>query len=244
MRVKIALTGKGLIPFNYNLALAGAVYGPIKRIDSDLAYSIHSGIGFKFFTFSWLQIPQGKTSKKGIFVDGHAYFFVSAPVREIISAFVEGILERPVVRIGHTTLHVDTVEVLPQPQFNGAAVFSTLSPIIVRTAEEENGHLRVIDLYPTDPKFYENLQSNLIKKYEKLYNEEKTNISFSKPSFTKPVRIKIRNTYHRASLMTFEAVGDTELLKLGYEAGFGGKNSMGFGMVQVAGKKSKNRRVS
>jgi len=149
-----------------------------------------------------------------------------------------------VVRIGGTELHVDTVEVLSQPQFNGAAVFSTLSPIIVRTAEEENGHLRVIDLYPTNPKFYENLQSNLIKKYEKLYNEERTNISFSKPSFTKPVRIKIRNTFHRASHMAFEAFGDTELLRLGYEAGFGGKNSMGFGMVQVARTNSVNRRSS
>lgn len=234
MRAKISLRGKGLIPFNYNLALAGAVYGPIKRVDPDLAYSIHSSTGFKFFTFSWLQIPQGKTSKNGISIDGDAHFFVSSPVREIISAFVEGILERPAVRMGDTKLHVETVEVLLQPQFNGTTVFSTLSPIIVRTGEEENGHLRVVDLYPTDPKFYQNLQSNLIKKYEKLYNEEKANINFSKPSFTKPVRIKIRNTFHRANHMTFEAFGDIELLKLGYEAGFGGKNSMGFGMVQLA----------
>ena len=242
MRVKITLRGKGLIPFNYNLALAGAVYGPIKRIDPDLAYSIHSSTCFKFFTFSWLQIPQGKTNKKGIFVDGHAHFFVSAPMREIISAFVEGILERPVVRIGGTVLHVETVEVLPQPQFNGAAVFSTLSPITVKTAEEKNGNLKIIDLYPTNPKFYENLKSNLIKKYKMLYNEERTNINFSKPSFTKPVQIRIKNTFHKASHMTFEAAGDTELLRLGYEAGLGGKNSMGFGMVQVAKRKTEVRR--
>jgi CRISPR-associated endoribonuclease Cas6 len=131
---------------------------------------------------------------------------------------------------------VETVEVLPIPQFNGTNVFSTLSPIIVKTAKEENGKLQSIDLYPTDPKFYENLKDNLVKKYKTLHNNEKTNINFSKPSFTKPVRIKIKNTFHRASLMTFEAFGDTELLRLGYEAGFGGKNSMGFGMVQVSKK--------
>jgi len=237
MRVKITLRGKGLIPFNYNLALAGAVYGPIKRLDSDLAYNIHSSTDYKFFTFSWLQIPQGKTNKKGIFVDGCAHFFVSSPIKEIISAFIEGILDRPVVRIDGTALHVETVEVLPQPQFNGTTIFSTLSPIIVKTAEEENGNLQTIDLYPTNPKFYENLKSNLIKKYKMLYNEEKTNINFSKPSFTKPVRIRIKNTYHRASHMTFEAFGDTNLLKLGYEAGLGGKNSMGFGMVEVTKRK-------
>jgi CRISPR-associated endoribonuclease Cas6 len=233
MRTKITLRGKGLIPYNYNLALAGAIYGPIKRVNTDLAYDIHSSTDYKFFTFSWLQIPHGKTSKNGIFVDGHAHFFVSSPVTKIVTAFVEGLLENPVVKIGKTILHVETVEVLPAPQFNGKAVFSTLSPIIVRTAEDNNGNLRTIDLYPTDPKFYENLRSNLIKKYKNLYNEEKSNIGFSRPSFTKPVRIRIRDTFHRASHMTFEAAGDTELLQLGYEAGFGGKNSMGFGMVRV-----------
>lgn len=237
MRVKITLRGKGLIPFNYNLALAGAVYGPIKRLDSDLAYNIHSSTDYKFFTFSWLQIPQGKTNKKGIFVNGCAHFFVSSPIKKIISTFIEGILDKPLVRIDGTALHVETVEVLPRPQFNGTAVFSTLSPIIVKTAEEKNGNLQVIDLYPTNPKFYENLKSNLIKKYKMLYNEERTNINFSKPSFTKPVRIRIKNTYHRASHMTFEAFGDTDLLKLGYEAGLGGKNSMGFGMVEVFKRK-------
>ena len=236
MRVKTTLRGKGLIPFNYNLALAGAVYGPIKRVDPDLAYDIHSSTGYKFFTFSWLQVPQGKTNRKGILVDGQAHFFVSSPVTRIITAFIEGILDRPVARIGGTSLHVETVEVLPQPQFNGTAVFSTLSPIIVRTAEEENGNLRVVDLYPTNPRFYENLKNNLIKKYKKLYNKERTNIDFSKPTFAKPVRIKIKDTFHRASHMTFEAIGDTELLKLGYEAGLGGKNSMGFGMVKVKGR--------
>ena len=35
--------------------------------------------------------------------------------------------------------------------------------------------------------------------------------------------------------MKFVAHGDTELLKLGYEAGFGEKNSMGFGMVSIMG---------
>jgi len=113
------------------------------------------------------------------------------------------------------------------------SVFSTISPIIVRTVHEEKGKLRIHDLYPTDIKFYENLRSNLIKKYKKLYNEERENILFSKPFSTKFMRIQIKNTYHRASLMVFEAKGDRKLLMLGYETGFGEKNSMGFGMVKV-----------
>jgi CRISPR-associated endoribonuclease Cas6 len=77
------------------------------------------------------------------------------------------------------------------------------------------------------------LKKNLVKKYKRLYKEEKDDISFSKPFSTKMMRIQIKDTFHRASLMVFEACGDSELLQLGYEAGFGEKNSMGFGMVKV-----------
>ena len=235
MRVKISLKGKGQIPFNYNLALAGAVYGPIKRIDPDLAYSIHSSANYKFFTFSFLQIPKRKITENGIYILDGAYFFVSSPIKEIIHCFVEGVLEKPEVVIDKVHFDVESVEILKHPHFNGKDVFSTLSPIIVRTAEEENGNLRIIDLYPTNPKFYENLKNNLFNKYEALYHDkrEDISISFSKPFSTKCKRIQIKNTHHRASFMVFEAEGDTELLELGYETGFGEKNSMGFGMVKI-----------
>jgi CRISPR-associated endoribonuclease Cas6 len=239
MRVKISLTGKGQIPFNYNLALAGAVYGNVKRVDTNLAYRIHSNTDYKFFTFSLLQIPKRKISSRGIYVEDGAYFLVSSPLRDIISCFVEGILERPRVRVGKVQFDVEQVEVLRMPEFNGVTTFSTVSPIIVRTAEEENRHLRIVDLYPTDAKFYENLKNNLVKKCKKLCNEDREDISFSKPFSTKFMRIQIRNTFHRASLMVFEARGDSELLRLGYETGFGEKNSMGFGMVKVTEKYSR-----
>ena len=236
MRIKVSLKGKGLIPFNYNLALAGAVYGPIKRVDNNLASKIHSSTNYKFFTFSLLQVPERKISPQGIYVVDGCYFLVSSPIREIVTCFVEGILENPEVRIGQVHFDVEAVEVLMMPEFNGNVTFSTVSPIIVRTAAEENGKLRIIDLYPTDVKFYENLKSNLLKKYKSLYNEERDDITFSKPFSTKFKRVQIKNTYHRASLMKFEVQGDGELLKLGYEAGFGEKNSMGFGMVEIAKK--------
>lgn len=236
MRVKISLKGKGQIPFNYNIALAGAVYGPIKRVDPTLASSIHSSTSYKFFTFSFLQIPKREISERGIYVKDGAYFLVSSPARNIIHSFVEGLLEKPKVVIDRVHFDVESVEVLKRPHFNGKVVFSTLSPIIVRTAKEENGNLRVIDLYPTQPKFYENLKSNLINKYETLYHVKKENISFSRPFSTKCKRIQIKNTFHRASFMVFEAEGDTELLELGYETGFGEKNSMGFGMVKITRK--------
>ncbi len=236
MRVKTSLTGRGLIPFNYNLALAGAVYGAVKRVNTELASQIHSSTECKHFTFSLLQVPERKISPEGIYVEDGCSFLVSSPVREVIQSFVEGILESPVVRIGGVQFEVESVEVLGSPEFDGGCVFSTLSPIIVRTVKEEDGKKRIVDLYPTDAKFYENLKGNLVRKYTRLYGEEKKNISFSVPFSTKFMRIQIKETFHRASLMRFEVKGDSGLLRLGYEAGFGEKNSMGFGMVKMVGK--------
>ncbi|MBU7039076.1 MAG: CRISPR-associated endoribonuclease Cas6 [Theionarchaea archaeon] len=239
MRAKVSLKGRGLIPFNYNLALAGAVYGPIKRVNSDLASRIHSSTEFKYFTFSLIQIPERRISPEGIYVENECYFLMSSPRAEIVHCFVEGILESPTVRVGTVTFDVESVEILKNPEFNGRSVFSTVSPIIVRSVREENGRLKIVDLYPTEPKFYENLRKNLVKKFKRLYKEEKDDISFSKPFSTKMMRIQIKDTFHRASLMVFEAWGDSGLLRLGYETGFGEKNSMGFGMVKLAGRNSR-----
>ncbi|MBU6999467.1 MAG: hypothetical protein HXS51_01770 [Theionarchaea archaeon] len=41
-----------------------------------------------------------------------------------------------------------------------------------------------------------------------------------------------------ASLMVFKARGDSDLLRLGHEAGFGEKSSMGFCMVEVVKQRS------
>ncbi len=42
--------------------------------------------------------------------------------------------------------------------------------------------------------------------------------------------------------MVFEARGSVDLLKIGYEAGFGERNSMGFGMVKVANGRGKREK--
>ena len=41
--------------------------------------------------------------------------------------------------------------------------------------------------------------------------------------------------FHRCVEMVFVAEGSKELLEVEYKAGFGERNSMGFGMVKVVG---------
>lgn len=46
-------------------------------------------------------------------------------------------------------------------------------------------------------------------------------------------RILVKDTWHRCCEMIFRVRGDPKLIEIGYKAGFGSKNSMGFGMVKV-----------
>ena len=230
MRIRISLRGKGWIPFNYNLNIAYLIYN---RIDTELAAKLHSTPGYKYFTFSLLQIPRKKVSQGGIYIRGDAFFFFSSPLSDIITSLVSGVLEDPEMKIGGATLFVEEIEVLAEPKLSGKVAFSTLSPVVVRIIRQKNNTLKTLDLSPSDEEFNECLKNNLKKKYEDLYGKIEGDISFSEVHLLKSMRIQIKDTYHRGSMMTFEVEGDRNLIKLGYEVGFGEKNGLGFGMGKI-----------
>ncbi len=236
MRLRIELLSKAsksyAIDFNYPYYIASLIYRCVQRSDPYLSLELHKP-GIKLWTFSRLMVPGKKFRIAGdrMIIDSdtvHLYF--STPKTEIASAFVDGLLKKPEIEIGKVKFLVSEVRVVKEHKIGGIAKFVTLSPISVTTVR--NG--KTFDLYPNDSKFYENLRKNLIKKYILLHgcvpSDSKLEV---KPLKVKPKRIRIKNTYHRCVEMVFLAKGSKELLELGYKAGFGERNSMGFGMVKV-----------
>jgi CRISPR-associated endoribonuclease Cas6 len=177
------------------------------------------------------RIQEGKM----IIKSHQAHFFFSTLKDEIAIKLVEGLLEKPKVKIGSAEFIVSEIRVLEEKEIKEKGRFVTLSPINVTTAQDDgNGKLRIVDLYPDTPKFYENLKRNLIKKYTAFYGHEPEKDELKiKVMRAKAKRLRIKNTYHRCVEMVFEAEGSKELLEVGYKAGFGERNSMGFGMVKV-----------
>jgi len=173
-------------------------------------------------------------------VRGNVYFEFSSPKKDIVVALVNGLLEKGEVEIADAELILSSIEVLKEKEIGNKENFITLSPISVTTVKGSNGYRKIVDLYPDEPKFYENLRKNLIKKYTLLYGKEPENKELDiKVIKAKPKRIKIKNTYHRCVEMVFKARGSRELLQMGYQAGFGERNSMGFGMVKAARRSRK-----
>nr|WP_230972296.1 CRISPR-associated endoribonuclease Cas6 [Archaeoglobus neptunius] len=234
----VGLTAKRecYIDFNHTYHLASLIYRSIERADPSLSLELHKPSVFKFFTFSKLMVENRKfriEDGKIRLLSPNVHFLFSTMRDYIGVALVEGLLEHPEVKIGNAEFVVSEIRVLKEREIKDRAKFITLSPINVTTVSD-NGKRRIIDLYPDNPKFYENLRKNLVKKYTAFYGREPESSEVRlKVLSAKPKRIQLKNTFHRCVEMVFIAEGSKELLEVGYKAGFGERNSMGFGMVKV-----------
>ena len=239
MRLKISLSSNRefVIDLNHSYHLASTIYRAIERADPSLSIDLHKPDVPKFFTFSKLYVPKKKfriEGEKMISECDEAYFFFSTLKDEIAVKLVEGLLSKPEIRICGVDFVVSEISVIPEKEIKGKEKFVTLSPIYASISVGENGKRRTVDLYPNDRKFYEVILQNLIRKYVLFYKKTPEDLDFYlKPLNVKAKRIKLKDTFHRCSEMVFIAEGSRELLEVGYRAGFGSKNSMGFGMVKV-----------
>ncbi len=245
MRLKINLETKknSILDFNYQYYLASSLYNIIRNVDLDFANKLHEKRTFKFFTFSKLFIKNREILEEGIkILDGKVYLYLSSPLEEFIRKIIYALFESGEIKIKDLSFYVQQISLLESPKIDNEVIFKTLSPICLRTKKEINGVLKDYDLLPSDKEFKEKLIKNLKKKYESFYKTQcKYDIENIKILSWKPKRIKIKNLYFRCSEMIFKIKGDKELLKFGYECGFGEKNSMGFGMVGIGGNINGNQ---
>lgn len=240
MRCKISIRKNSTSPlfFDYQYALASLLYARLAAANIRLANAIHSHQGFKFYTFSNLQIIDWIPNKNGLDFTS-AYFIISSPDAEFIRSFAEGLLLEPEFQLGRhenkIDFLIDRIEILPQPDFADNCTFKTISPIYIKTMRKQGEHLAEVDLYPKDPKFYENLHNNLTSRYKEYFGHEIESDYFEVIDVgdVKAKRISIGNSMRRCSHMTLTLQAHPELIMFAYEAGLGEKNAMGFGCVDV-----------
>jgi len=240
MRVKIVVEKLNNVPLSYDhlYFLSSMLYTRLSESNIKLANETHSHTGFKFYNFSQI-IPSGKFLMNKIGIDfSSGYFILSSPDTEFIRSYTEGLLQKPEFNLGDAKFILRSVEILPARSFNGESLrFKTLSPVYVKTKRELSGKLVEWDLYPKDGKFYANVQTNLLERFEEFYNKdpEDTHFEITKVHWSKPKRVKIKDNYRRCSLMEFDLSASPELVQFVYDAGLGEKTGVGFGCLEVVG---------
>ncbi|WP_297536713.1 CRISPR-associated endoribonuclease Cas6 [Thermococcus sp.] len=228
------------VPFSNQHYLQGLIYRRIQRVNPDLSLSLHSPKVPKLFTYSLFMVEKREVERRRPYFlgSGRAYFYFSTAVPEIAEAFIGGLLQSPEVELWGERFRVEEVRAVAEPERLSGRKFVTLSPIAVTTKRFQFGKLRSYDLGPDEPEFYELIKENLREKYLHIFGANPPEDFEMKVFNAKPKRFEVKpGIFQIAWHLVFRAKGDEGLLKAGYLAGFGEKNSIGFGMVKADGRR-------
>ena len=252
MRAKIFIrkVGRRPLPYDYQYFMAATLVHRQASENVEFSSPRHVRGEFKYYTFSYIRydaLPEGMmggTGRGGLqFETGH--FILSSPDRAFTRSMARELENTPNFYLGGVEMEVVKAEFLPDREFREkVAVFKMLSPLYIRTVQEQFGKLMEWELYPTDEKFYENVHQKLLRRYTLYHGREQGEHDFSLRTLGrfKAKRHTINNRKRRSSILTFRMVAPPELLKFGYEAGFGEETSMGFGCAEVVERRRDDRR--
>ena len=260
MRFKLVLektSKKGILPINYQYPLSACIYKVIQSADEEFSRFLHTdgyALGhkkFKLFTFSPLRIYPFRVLKEYQRLEmtsDYAELEVRFTIDKAAESFITGLFHnqhlRIADRIGGVDFTVVRIEALTPPLFTETMRYSCISPVCI-------GHqpLRARPaqyLSPEEINYPDLFLNNLISKlagYAQSGGGANVDLSpeavhyefrvVSKPR-SKLIAVKAMTeaeTRVKGWLYDFLLTAPVELQELGYYAGFGEKNSMGFGCV-------------
>lgn len=253
MRFKINLhitDRKKFLPLDYQYAMASAIYKLIARGDEAYSKFLHDegfspgGLKrFKMFTFSPLSLPYYKLWKdKNLFeLQGNQLSFtISFMADKAAEVFIKGMFSNQRLDIGDyfNTIHTEVtgIEALPPPFFTTTMHYRCMSPVSVELKEE--GHKYEQYLPPDDSRFENLFLQNLITKCAAMnilhFDGSSEQLKFELKSDYKSKLIAIKphtkqETKVRGFLFDFTLTAPEYMQEMGYYAGFGMNNGMGFG---------------
>lgn len=250
MRIQIlADVGGGLtLPINYNHLLTGVIYRFLAESNPEYASFLHNkGYGaeprrFKLFTFSQLMADRRRVMGTSIRFDSTLTWFVSSPVETFLSHFADTLLTEGRITLGGHQLQVRDVTIPRTPRFQSEMRFRCLSPIVMTTVRERDGKQSMHYCLPDDPAFSELVRRNLIRKHEVLHGRLPSDDAFTLQFDENYIArrqgrvtrlIDFKGIKIKGVLCPLRVSGSRELIQIGYECGFGDKNSAGFGMVEI-----------
>ena len=260
MRITLELSHRKrtvTLPINNSHLISSLIYNIVDKSSSEYAERLHNqgyrlqNRAFKLFTFSplypgnrrkWVMHENGTMST----AEALLHVTISSPKEEFIEHLVIGLLHEPYVWIGNERFRVETVRKLDQPELTGDMEFIMLSPLVCTTKREPDQYPQY--LYPGDQEFERVLLENLCRKYQALHGRsfscESGQFDFAiDEAYVERMHGKVQKlitlkegrsdeTKIKGTLAPFRLRAPRELMEIGYECGFGEKNSMGFGMVK------------
>ncbi len=250
MRIQIlADVGDGItLPVNYNHLLAGVIYRFLAESDPEYASFLHeegyraAEKRFKLFTFSQLMAERRRITGDNIHFRSTLTWYVSSPVERFLSHFADTLLTEGRLSLAQRQLPITDVTIPRIPHFRPEMRFRCLSPIVMTTTREYHGKQAMHYCMPDDPALSELIRQNLIRKHEAIHgrapHDDTLTFAFDKAYIDRRQGrvtrlIDYKGIKIRGIMCPFRVTGNPALIQIGYECGFGDKNSAGFGMAEV-----------
>lgn len=247
LRIQLGNPHGATLPLNYQHHLTAAIYGLLATSDAEYARFLHgTGYGpegsskrFKLFVFSWLRGRHRVEGPALRFAPGPLVWQIASPVPDFLTHCATGLLAEGILSVGSAAFSITEVQALPLPHFAGTTHFTCLSPIVA-ALPLPGGGTRYLTPSDSDA-FSEAIRANLLRKRETFYGDlpadDRFQLTFD-PAYVERSHggtklITYKSVQIRAAFAPFCASGSADLLRVGYECGFGEKNAAGFGMAEM-----------
>lgn len=241
MQIKIGFTSREdiLLPVHYNHIIQAFIYNNIDRNLGEFLHDngfISKGRVFKLFTFSRI-LNRGKKENDSFNFGKKIEFIVSSPLDNFCKSIANSMLQKEDLFLGGNSIKAEEIQIHNNKVDDNQIEVETLSGIVAYSTFLKADKGKYTHYFmPEEKDFNRIVSENLVKKYNALHN---TDLSFHEGieiiPLDKPRQIL---TYYKNFIIKcangkFLIKGDKRLLQLGLDAGFGSKNSQGFGCVRI-----------
>ena len=171
-----------IMPINYQYELSAATYHIIASGNEAYAEWLHkngfrleNGKQFKLFTFARLQPEKYRILRQTNQIElksDKVEWQISFLPEKSTQRFVEGLFQKRVFEVGNrqsvVQFQVDSIEMLPSPEFTDTMTFETLSPVSVsqRLEDGRDAYPKTAEEFSSATWVRERLLHNLLDKYE------------------------------------------------------------------------------
>lgn len=264
MRFKLILnitSRNKVLPINYQYPLHSWIYKVIQSADAEFSHFLHEEgytLGykkFKLFTFSPLTSRPFKIFKKderiGLYGD-EVQLQISFLIDQVAEKFIMGLFMGQQFFLGDQISQVDfevvRIEAKPKPVFQEKMRYRCLSPVTISIKEEGKTHAQY--LHPEDSRYTDLFIRHLQQKQAsvpqlahassgQVWDENDWQFKLLSKPRKKGVHIKQHTPDHTQVIgyqYDCELKAPLEVHEIAYYAGFGEKNSLGFGMCKTIEK--------
>ncbi|MES0837535.1 CRISPR-associated endoribonuclease Cas6 [Nocardiopsis tropica] len=216
----------------------GLIYELLSRGAPEVGAQLHERgwgeTGMTPFGHSAPTFPSARRKRGQYAAGGVGVLEFGSPLPEIVEGIAKGLAGQTVVDWGGVALRVDSVDVVPPPDFaSGKAVFRTSTPVVMKgSGHDEYGErtTRQAWVLPTEPEFPAYFESNLRRKALTVGTDP--DVSVQAITWVGPKRsFAVGKGRKPGAAVEAEVHGAPETLRCIWSWGLGQANSAGFGWV-------------